>query len=89
MIKNTLWFTLGMLLTAVPLIVIKHQTGQPPPFPASIYVVAAIGFVMLLVVIRIMDRLFKGLFARQPAAERFATGFIMGCYIFVLGFLHR
>lgn len=88
MIKNTLWFTFGMLLMAVPLVIFKRQTGQPPPFPASIYVVCAVGFVVLLILIRIMDRLLKGVFARRPAAERFATGLVMGCYVFVIGFLH-
>jgi len=88
MIKNTLWFTFGMVLTAVPLIMIKRLTGEPPAFPYSIYAVYAVGFVLLILAIRVMDRLLKDLFARRPAAERFATGLLMGCYIFVANFLH-
>ena len=89
MIKNTLWFTFGMLLTAVPLIMIKRMTGQPPAFPYSFYTLIGVGFVLLILAIRVMDRLLKDLFARRPAAERFATGLLMGCYIFIVNFLHN
>ena len=88
MIKNTLWFTFGMLLTGAPLVAMKHLTGQPPPFPFAWYAVWGVGFAVLLLAIRVMDHLLKDPFARRPAAERFATGLLMGCYIFAGSFLH-
>lgn len=88
MIKNTLWAALGMAIPFGILALIKTRTGWPPAFPFGWPAVWAGGFVALILAIRLMDLVLKDLFARRPEMERFATGILIGCWIFAGIYLH-
>lgn len=89
MIRNSLWAALGIALPLVSLAVIRHRTGWPPALPYGWLVVWGAGFIALILAVRLMDLVLKNVFARHPGAERFATGLLIGCWIFVGAYLHR
>ncbi|MBC5816580.1 MAG: hypothetical protein GIW97_08570 [Candidatus Eremiobacteraeota bacterium] len=88
MIKNSLWGTLGIAIPLITLTLIRRQTGWPPALPFGWPAVWLGGFIILILVIRLMDAVLKDLFARRPELERFATGVLIGCWVFAGIYLH-
>ncbi|MDP9110299.1 MAG: hypothetical protein M3M96_01510 [Candidatus Eremiobacteraeota bacterium] len=88
MVKNSLWGTLGIAIALIALTLIRHQTGWPPALPFGWLTVWLAGFVILIVITRLMDVVLKDHFARRPEVERFATGILIGCLVFVGVYLH-
>ncbi|GAC1390125.1 MAG: hypothetical protein NVSMB31_06760 [Vulcanimicrobiaceae bacterium] len=89
MVKNALWGTLGVALPLLLLGLVRHLGWSPPVLPLGWATVWFGGFVFLILLIRLMDVLLKTLFTRRPWTERFATGILIGCWIFAGLFLHE
>ncbi|MFN2529077.1 MAG: hypothetical protein ABR584_10225 [Candidatus Baltobacteraceae bacterium] len=88
MIKNSLWGALGIAIAVIALFLIRSLTGWPRAFPFGWLTVWLGGFLIVILLTRLMDVLLKAIFARRPEMERLATGLLIGCWIFAGIYLH-
>ncbi|GEM_PF-4166047 len=88
MIKNSLWGALGIAVPLFAFIFIRAQTGWPPALTLGWLTVWLGGFIIMILLTRLMDKLLKSIFVRRPEMERFATGLVIGCWIFAGIYLH-
>ena len=89
MIKNAVSGAVGIFGAFGLLALIRHATGWPPPFTWGWPGIFLAGFLISIVLGRLLDIFFKGFFARQPAVERLVSGLMLGCVIFAAVYLHR
>ncbi len=88
MIRNTLWGAAGIALSMIGLWLTRHQFGIPRPLPYGWLSVWLGGFIVTILLLRLADIIFKGLFARHPGAERFVSGLLIGAWLFTAIYLH-
>ena len=88
MLKKILWFCLGLAGGALPLWLIQARTGWPHPLHAGWALVWLGGFVLSILLLRLLDRIFQAVIARHPFVERLITGVVIGVLIFAGVKLH-
>ncbi|MDQ6823774.1 MAG: hypothetical protein M3160_10920 [Candidatus Eremiobacteraeota bacterium] len=89
MIKNALSGALGIFGAFGILVLIRHATGWPPAFTWGWPAIFFVGFVISIVLGRLLDIFFKPAFTRMPWLERLVSGVLLGCVIFAAVYLHR
>lgn len=89
MIKNALSGALGIFGAFGILVLIRHATGWPPAFAWGWPAIFFAGFIISIILGRLLDICFKSAFTRHPALERLLSGILLGCVVFAAVYLHR